>query len=269
MRMLRANENSQPDLVDAFESRRAHAWNKVRWNVPNDVHRGRFLDIGCGIGNGLVAALQLGFQTAVGIDRDFKEFGWFDINDFDGYCRRYDVDPAQAVMVEGDLFKTNFATQGFDCVFMLDSIEHVPEPESFIRAAAQYVAPGGVLLVDTCPLYYSKAGGHLFNHFPPDRFPWVHLRRDFKDLAFEHKVDDWSMQRFEELNKVTHQAVRDAVVACGLEVVTEHRSEPSESELALLEATKPFLNLDGVDERLLFEDWLLIVGRRPLAINQY
>jgi SAM-dependent methyltransferase len=264
MRILEKSEITTEELASQFESRREHAFNKILWCVPKDVKRGRFLDIGCGVGNGLVAALQHGFATAVGIDRDLNEFPWFDSENFDRYCETYGVNPSQAILIEGDLFKTKLNSFGFECVFMLDSIEHVPDPSAFIQAAAQYVAPGGVLLIDTCPLYFSKAGGHLFNHFDPEELPWVHLRSDFADLLARRRVDNWSIQRYAELNKVTHQEVRDAVAASGLEIVLEHRSTRNDKEAALLEANRAFLDFAKIPyEDLLFEDWLLIVGRRP------
>lgn len=252
-----------PDIVASFEHRREHAWNKIRWSVPASVRRGKFLDIGCGIGNGLVAALQHGFESAVGIDRDFKEFTWFNIADFDPLAKSYDVDPAKALLIEADLFTTKFAPASFDCVFLLDSIEHVPDPKAFIEQAAQYVAPGGVLLIDTCPLFYSKVGHHLFNHLSPATYPWAHLRPDFLDLVKEHAVDDWSWQRFDELNKVTHRSVRDAVIGSGLKVIFEHRGAADATDAALLDKHRANLDLTGVPyEAALLEDWLLIVSQR-------
>jgi SAM-dependent methyltransferase len=261
LRSLRAEEFTKEKVDPQFEARRQHAWNKICWSVPESSRRGRFLDIGCGIGNGLVAALQHGFTTAVGIDRDFKEFAWFDVSHFDTYCSAYGVEPTRAIMVEGDLFNTNFAPRGFECVFMLDSIEHVPDPHAFIETAARYVAPGGVLLIDTCPLFYSKVGHHLFNYLSPERYPWAHFRRDFNELIVEHKVDEWSLHRFRELNGVTHDQVRKSLLTSGLQIASEHRSTASEKDVALLEEHRPKLDLSAIaDEKLLFEDWILIVG---------
>lgn len=64
----------KPDVIEAFEQRRQHAWNKLHWSVPEHLKSGSMLDIGCGTGNGIVAALQLGFKSATGIDRDLNDF---------------------------------------------------------------------------------------------------------------------------------------------------------------------------------------------------
>lgn len=243
-----------------FESRRQHAWNKIEWHTPKD-KRGRFLDIGCGPGNGVVAAIQHGFSMAIGIDRDMHEFPDFR-SGFNELCRHYGVPADKGILIEADIFQTNFTPSSFDCVLFLDSIEHVPNPEAFINYGAKAVAPGGVLVVDTCPLYYSKVGHHLFGSLPAEQYPWAHFRRDFVDLCAERGVDAWSMQRYKELSGVTHQQVRDMMQAAGLEIIQEHRSLPTDTDLELLEANRKHLKLDGIDESLLFEDWVLLVGRK-------
>lgn len=55
------------------------------------------------------------------------------------------------------------------------------------------------------------------------------------------------------------------MLGAGLEIVQEHRSKPTDADLALLEANREFLILDGLDESLLFEDWVLLVGRKPTS----
>lgn len=252
------------ELLRQFEPRRRHAYEKIRWLIPTQDLRGRFLDIGCGCGNGLVAALQLGFDSAVGVDRSFSEFIWFTAQDLDDLCRHYDVSPAKATLIEADLFNMSLQPEAFNCVLMLDSIEHVPEPRRFINAAARYVAPGGYLLIDTCPLFYSKQGHHLWDYFPPKTLPWVHLRKDWPDILRRTPlVSAWSMDRFNELNKVTHDQIRHFVLDTGLEIVTEHRDFATTEDVALLDEHRESLNFSELDERVLFEAWILLVSRRP------
>ncbi|MBZ9649637.1 class I SAM-dependent methyltransferase [Sphingobium sp. 3R8] len=258
--MMELDLNSIPS---DFEGRRQHALNKIQDHIEPGAHAGRFLDIGCGSGNGVIAALQAGFKTAVGIDRSFTGFSWFIIEEFDKICKVYDIDAARSLMIEADIFKCKLQPKSFSCVMMLDSIEHVPNPKAFIDVAANYVAPGGYFLLDTCPLFYSNVGHHLFDDFGPEKFPWAHLRKDFTNLVEEHKVSSWSMQYFEELNKVTHAELIRYVVDAGLEIIKEHKQLPTQETMALLEENRDFLNLEGVDEATLFEDWILLVAQRP------
>jgi 2-polyprenyl-3-methyl-5-hydroxy-6-metoxy-1,4-benzoquinol methylase len=114
-----------------FEGRRQHAYNKIEWHTPKD-KRGKFLDIGCGPGNGVIAAIQHGFSMAVGIDRDANEFPDFKLG-FNEVCRHYSVSADRGILIEADIFKTSFTPASFDCVLLLDSIEHVSNPEAFVN----------------------------------------------------------------------------------------------------------------------------------------
>jgi 2-polyprenyl-3-methyl-5-hydroxy-6-metoxy-1,4-benzoquinol methylase len=263
--MLRIKENIHREILAQanaydFDVRRQHAHNKIQYHVPKHL-RGRFLDIGCGPGNGVVAGLQHGFEMCIGIDRDLQEFPNFKIP-FDDICYGYDVNPERALLIEADIFNLGFHLGAFDCILMLDSIEHVTNPTSFIKFAANHLKPGGVLVVDTCPLYYSKSGAHLFNYFDSNVTPWVHLRKDFSALMENANIDDWSIKRFEELNKITHDEILQTFLDSNLEVVQQHRANPTQEDVALLKKHSPMLDLAGIDVKLLFEDWVLIVGKK-------
>lgn len=135
--------------------------------------------------------------------------------------------------------------------------------KSFIEFAYNAVKPGGVFLLDTCPLFYSAAGHHLWGYFPTDTVPWAHLRHGFDPQL--SGVDQWSLDRYFELNKATHGQILEYIVNAGFEVQDEVRRHPEPESLRKLEECRPFLNLNGIDEQLLFEDWILVVGRKPLS----
>lgn len=242
--------------LPAIRERFNHAAHVLTIRLPADLNRGSLLDIGCGTGNTVMAAAHSGFAKAVGIDIDLGAFYWFNPSDFTSICNELGVDPKKASLIEGDFFQVDLPL--FDCVTFIDVIEHVPTPERFIARAASLLAPGGVLLIDTCPLYYCHSGHHLWGYFSSDDRPWAHLRYDFDPS----ELDAWSAKNFSELNKVTHDQIESAVRGTGLEIVQLHRDYPTDEDRARLEKARPDLNLAGIDERLLFEAWIMLVARK-------
>ncbi len=236
-----------------------HAWNKIQYHVPEALRKGRFLDIGCGTGNGLLAALSHGASLAIGVDCNLREFG---DNLFSQMAGVLEVDPSRATLIEGDLLSLKFEP-AFDYVLMLDVIEHVPNPDAFRQYAYRSLCPGGVFVVDTCPLYYSSLGHHLFGYFPKETLPWVHLYGDFEEVLRAADVGQWSVDRFRELNKVTHAQIRHSLLKAGFTITLEHRDAPTEETLAMYERAKDRLDaakFPGKEE--LFEEWTLFVAQK-------
>lgn len=90
------------------------------------------LDVGCGGGDFLAAASEFGY-VARGVDISEAAVA---------RCRERGLE-AHA----GD-----FLTLGlppFDCVTMWDLVEHLPDPQAFLRRAFEVVRPGGYLVVKT------------------------------------------------------------------------------------------------------------------------
>jgi SAM-dependent methyltransferase len=188
-------------------------------HIPVERFRGaKVLDIGCGTGNGVIAALKLGARSALGIDRDANEFGY---PYFRELAAEFDVDARAATLIAADPFAMNFFDGGFDIVLMYDAIEHVPNPRAFIELCGRALRPDGVALVLTCPLYYSPVGHHLWNHFPEATMPWAHLYFDFEQRLEDESVDAWGLQRFHELNKVTYGQLVDYVRDASLSIVAD------------------------------------------------
>ena len=94
--------------------------------------RGRFLDLGCGLG----AVLRdfRGAARCVGTDRS-------------AYALRVCRDKSGAAVARADLLAPPFRAGSFDTIVALDVIEHLDDDVRFVRGAAELLAPGARLVV--------------------------------------------------------------------------------------------------------------------------
>lgn len=106
---------------------------RLRWDCPPWVGQGRYLDVGCGSGAALGVARALGWQVA-GIEMD-----------------RAAAEKARQFTNEiyvGDVLAAPFAPGRFDVVTALHVLEHVPDPVRLVRRMVEWLAPGGLLIIE-------------------------------------------------------------------------------------------------------------------------
>jgi SAM-dependent methyltransferase len=99
---------------------------------------GEVLDAGCGVGYG-TANLAEEAVRIVGVDLSEEAIA---------YARDRHARP-NVEFVVGDLAALDLADASFDAVCAFEVIEHLPEPERFVREMRRVLRPGGVLLVST------------------------------------------------------------------------------------------------------------------------
>ena len=111
---------------------------------------GRWLEIGCGFGQAMRQARELGF-TVVGTEL---------YSAYMDYCqaRGLEVRPGAVDRIE-------FDTASFAVVFMEDVLEHLAQPFAFLDEAARVLAPRGLLFVHTWVIDPSSS---LVDSFGPD-----------------------------------------------------------------------------------------------------
>lgn len=105
--------------------------------MPSPVDGGRLLDVGCGNGYWM---------------RIFTEFGWVcEGVDTDDNC--VDICKQQGMVTRlGDIFDPCLAEGEYDCLLMLNVLEHTTDPVAVTRRAHSLLKPGGQLVV-TVPNY--------------------------------------------------------------------------------------------------------------------
>ena len=106
---------------------------RIRWSCPPWIGAGRYLDVGCGSGGSLGVARALGWRVA-GIEMD----------DAAATLARRFTDELHV----GDILTAPFVPGRFDVVTAFHVLEHVPDPIAVARRMLEWLAPGGLLIVE-------------------------------------------------------------------------------------------------------------------------
>jgi SAM-dependent methyltransferase len=129
------------------------------------------IDFGCGSGAEAVEMAQRGARRVLGIE----------INP------RLLEQARQRAISAGVADRCVVATapdEPADVIVSLDSFEHFADPLAILQVMAEYLKPGGRVIISFGPTWYHPYGGHFFSVFP-----WSHL------LFTESALIEWRRTR--------------------------------------------------------------------------
>jgi 2-polyprenyl-3-methyl-5-hydroxy-6-metoxy-1,4-benzoquinol methylase len=138
--------------------------------------RGRLLDIGCGAGDLLLRMQQYGWDVE-GIEQDRIAVA---------NLRKFDID-----VTEGTLPNGNLPADSFDVITASHVIEHIGDPNAFLRECFKLLRPGGRLVIATPNADSSglKKYGSSWVHLDPPRhlvlFTPASLKQALERASFE------------------------------------------------------------------------------------
>ncbi|WOH37944.1 bifunctional 2-polyprenyl-6-hydroxyphenol methylase/3-demethylubiquinol 3-O-methyltransferase UbiG [Thalassotalea fonticola] len=149
--------NVNPEEIAKFEKVASQWWdlhgdfkplhqiNPLRRNFitshVGEIFDKKIIDVGCGGGILAESLARLGAKVT-GIDMGTEPLNVAKLHALEaGITVKYEKITAEQ--------KANDNTQSFDVVTCMEMLEHVPDPESIVRACAQMVKPGGYVFFST------------------------------------------------------------------------------------------------------------------------
>ena len=132
--------------------------------------RARILDLGCGTGGNLTMLSQFGDVVGAELDDSAAQLA---------------RDRGIAPIIRGELPDTlPFAAESFDCISMLDVLEHIPDDANALRAVHDLLAANGKLLL-TVPAFPFLWGAHDVAHHHQRRYRAAPLRALLQQSRFD------------------------------------------------------------------------------------
>ncbi|APH54652.1 Hypothetical protein GbCGDNIH9_1035 [Granulibacter bethesdensis] len=119
----------------------------------------------------------------------------------------------------------------FDFVYSWSVFEHVHQDliQPCLENIFDVLRPGGLMFLQTTPLYYSAFGSHFEPWIPT---PWAHLSMQedkFREKLRLATIDNEALHKeltdvYNTLNRATDAQLLEAARAVGFEIIREHRT---------------------------------------------
>jgi len=137
---MKEPENSDILSLDKSGLREFYYYHLARYHFAARFVRGKkVLDVGCAYGQGSALLLRSGAKKVVGIDLSAKAIR---------HCRKV-YGSSDLSFSKQDVLRCRFPDHCFDLICAFDIIEHLPQPELFIREMSRMLKTKGTLLLVT------------------------------------------------------------------------------------------------------------------------
>jgi SAM-dependent methyltransferase len=184
MEAIKATRKGERQVAPGLELVRADHRARYEFACQKIVAGARVLDVACGVGYGSwMVACRTQALEVLGIDIDPGALS---------YARAHYAH-ARVQYQQGDITQLELPEQSIDVAISLETIEHIAEPERFLRCLARALRPGGILLCSTpneevFPLR-TAANPYHHRHYTPSEFEGLLGRGGF-DVTERHSQMD-------------------------------------------------------------------------------
>ena len=190
------DDTAYADLLASWDAR---FYDKFTASLRPERPGGRVLDIGCGVGQVVARLTHDGFE-AHGVDVAAPNIA--KTKSFTDKCLLYDGN------------QLPYPDRHFDCVGALNVVEHVQDPESFIREAVRVTTPGGRIVLSS-PNFLRFLG---WRDYHPRMRGVSHKWQNFRALLRRRNrmrtaPDTVRFERMEPIHRAQFQPDDDAIVA--------------------------------------------------------
>lgn len=148
--------------------------------VASELARGRFLDIGCGVGIATLLYGRLGGALSVGVDVWVERLAIARVE-----ARRH---RSGARFVRGSVHALPFPGASFDTVYLGQILEHLADPEAAVGEAERVLRPGGRLVISVPDRDLVPAGTHV-RTYDGSSLRALFSSRGYRDVCL-HPYDD-------------------------------------------------------------------------------